>query len=401
MAQNDKQFGNFAKSPFGEKTPYFHLTERSLPPVSPSRMPDYRSDPRAVRLIEAIAADIDLSGHNFSGINLKNANVSGGIFKNADFTGAVFYNTVARDCDFSGADFSKSILQNTDFSYSKFDSCRHKTVYARHLRFKNAGISDGFLNQIKAVEELIRKIEAGQIDIRLLTPGDIALFDPRRLDLSSAGDGAYDFYALPIEALNLAGLQWDADMLMGADEITPVFLSAAGFEPAELKGYIQNALRDFADKLRAYEKKQLKRVAGLMPTGDLQRPVSKMDIDEEEVPMQSEKARKRSIKQIIEEETDPVVQVQRLRKDYQIGPFHVPEPTPFLKLFDTFAEPIYEQNETDASILTDIREGLEKKAPTPVRITSQPFEDEVEMGTEFEEVMDISDVPESVDKKKK
>ena len=73
--------------------------------ILPSQRKDYRSDERAVRLVEAIKAGKDMSHLDLSGLNLKGADLSGARFVGCNFKGTVFYKTNAQMCDFADCCF--------------------------------------------------------------------------------------------------------------------------------------------------------------------------------------------------------------------------------------------------------------------------------------------------------
>ncbi|MGN1062871.1 MAG: pentapeptide repeat-containing protein, partial [Alphaproteobacteria bacterium] len=123
-----------------EDMAYFSLGIDKEEFILPSARPDYTSDPKAVALVEAIKAGKDLSGANFSGVNLIGADLSGAKLKGANFSGAVFYKTTAKNCDFSGADFSGAYLEDVDAESADFSGARFHHVFARHLKLDKAKI---------------------------------------------------------------------------------------------------------------------------------------------------------------------------------------------------------------------------------------------------------------------
>lgn len=193
---------------------YFSLGIDMADFILPSNRTDYRSDSRAVALVQAIKAGKDLSGQDFSGVNLKGADISGGKFEGANFSGACFYKTTAKNCNFTDSDFTEAYLENTDFENANFTGANLKQVYARYLNLDGTQMDEAQRRKLDALEFLINQIESGKIDIRCLSKSDLLGLDLRRLDLSKVDLNGIDLSAFDLEGVNLRGAHIDPKQLM-------------------------------------------------------------------------------------------------------------------------------------------------------------------------------------------
>ena len=204
---------------------YFSLGLSAEDYVLPSERADYRSDARAVRLIQDIRAGKDLSGQDFSGINLKNADISGGRFAGSSFKGAILYKTTACACDFQGCDFTEAYLEQTDLSHSDLTGADFAQTYLRNLTTDGAETDADFDNRLAVLAVLIAGIESGKIDIHCLTRPELMCLDLRRLDMSHVDISGMDLSMFNLEGVNLRGVyinplqklsmnQWQKDLAL-------------------------------------------------------------------------------------------------------------------------------------------------------------------------------------------
>lgn len=258
---------------------YFSLGIDTQEFVLPSSRDDYRSDKRAVELVQAVKAGLKIEGRDFSGINLKGADISGACLKGANFTGAIFYKTTAKDCDFEGADFTEAYMEGVDFEGSDFTGANWNKIYARKLNLKNTAIDEKTLKKLTALEFLIQQIEAGNIDIRFLSKSDLLHLDLRRLDLTKVDLKGIDLSAFDLEGVNLRGVYVDPNRLLSLEGLLHYYREV---EKMDIKA-IKTATLKFAQakkkELQEYAKKELENADKNVytPKNELYRPPLKDD----------------------------------------------------------------------------------------------------------------------------
>lgn len=231
---------------------YFSLGLGTAEYILPTERDDYRSDARAVELVADIQAGKNLSGRDFSGINLKNADLSGGCFSGCNFSGAVFYKTNASGADFSEANFTEAYLEGVDFSKANLTHACFKRVYARALILDEAQIDDAECRRFEALELLIEKIESGEIDIRFLSKADLLGLDLRRLDLTHVDLEGVDLSSFVLEGVNLRGVYIDPKQLMSLDGLMHYYAEVRAMNAKRLQMETLRVMKENADKNQAY-----------------------------------------------------------------------------------------------------------------------------------------------------
>ena len=239
-----------------EEWSYFSLGIDKSEFILPSELADYKSDPRAVALVEAIKAGEDLSGRDFSGVNLKGADISGAKLQGANLSGAIFYKTTANKCDFQGANFDGAYLEYFDGSSSNFTGASFKHVFVRNTNFKKAKIDEKELAKFSAIEQLIRLIESGQLDIRCLTKQDLMHLDLRRIDLSKVDLEGVDLSALVLEGVNLCGTYIDPKQLMSLEGLQHYHRLVQKMNETKLKMETLKVIQAKSKELDAYAKRE-------------------------------------------------------------------------------------------------------------------------------------------------
>lgn len=235
---------------------YFSLGIGMPDRVLPSEMSDYKSDERAVRLVADVHAGKDLSGQDFSGINLKNADISGGRFQGCSFRGAIFYQTKAQGADFTGSDFEGAYFEKTDLSKAHLKGAKFCHTYLRDLDLKDAEVDDETLRRIDAMAWLIRKVENGEIDISMLTAPELQCLDLRRLDLSRLDWQSMDFSMFDMEGVCLPGVHIDPKQLLGLETLKDFIDFANWKEEQELKQEQLKILKNKQQELMVYATKE-------------------------------------------------------------------------------------------------------------------------------------------------
>lgn len=247
--------------------------------VLPSERKDYKSDARAVALVQAIKAGQDLSGKDFSGVNLKGADISGGNFEGANFAGAIFYKTTAKNCSFVGADFTEAYLENTDFENADFTDANLRQVYARHLNLNGVQMDESVRSKLDALDFLIAQIESGKIDIRCLSKSDLLGFDLRRLDLSKVDLTGIDLSAFDLEGVNLRGAHIDPKQLMSLQGLQHYHQFVQKMDEKKIQLEALKFAKTHQEQMVGYAKKQLQDMDKTVytPAQQLTRPPFKDD----------------------------------------------------------------------------------------------------------------------------
>ena len=244
---------------------YFSLGMDSEDYILPSERDDYKSDARAVQLVADIKAGKDLSGQDFSGINLKGADISGGHFAGSSFKGAIFYKTDAHGSDFSDCDFTEAYFEDSDLSDSVLTGAQFQKTYLRKLKTDNAQMDADLEKRLTAMEFLIKKIESGEIDIHCLTRSELMCLDLRRLDMNKVDVSDIDLSMFNLEGVNLRGVyinplqklsmnQWQKDLMavekLSEKKLKEETLKLAKNKRLELESYAsqQTEIRDVKSK---------------------------------------------------------------------------------------------------------------------------------------------------------
>lgn len=258
---------------------YFSLGIDMADFVLPSDRMDYRSDSRAVALVQAIKAGKDLSGQDFSGVNLKGADISGGKFEGANFSGACFYKTTAKNCNFADSDFTEAYLENTDFENANFTGANLKQVYARRLNLDGTQMDEAQRHKLDALEFLINQIESGKIDIRCLSKSDLLGLDLRRLDLSKVDLNGIDLSAFDLEGVNLRGAHIDPKQLMSLAGLQHYHKFVATMSEKKIQLETLKFAKENQAAMTQYAKKQLQDIDKNVytPKAQLIRPQLKDD----------------------------------------------------------------------------------------------------------------------------
>lgn len=258
---------------------YFSLGIDTQEFILPSVRDDYRSDKRAVELVQAVKAGIDLQGRDFSGINLKGADISGACLKGANLSGAVFYKTTAKNCDFEGADFTEAYLEEVDFEGSDFTGADWSRIYARKLNLKNTAIDEKELKKLTALKFLINQIEAGNIDIRFLSKADLLHLDLRRLDLTKVDLKGIDLSAFVLEGVNLRGVYIDPNRLLSLEGLLHYYREVEKMDAKAIKTATLKFAQAKKKELQEYAKKEQENADKNIytPKNELYRPPLKDD----------------------------------------------------------------------------------------------------------------------------
>lgn len=185
--------------------------------ILPSQRNDYHSDERAVHIVEAVKAGKRLSNMDFSGVNFKGADLSGGYFEGCSFKGAVFYKTNAQTCDFTNCCFDEAYFEDTDLMGCDLTGATFKRAFWKNNNTQKAFLDEDVEKYLTSLEKIIRLIEAGKLDIRMLSKSDLLCLDIRRLDFSNIDLSELDLSVFALDGINLCGTYIDPKQLMSLE----------------------------------------------------------------------------------------------------------------------------------------------------------------------------------------
>lgn len=185
--------------------------------ILPSQRNDYHSDERAVHIVEAVKAGKRLSNMDFSGVNFKGADLSGGYFEGCSFKGAVFYKTNAQTCDFTNCCFDEAYFEDTDLMGCDLTGATFKRAFWKNNNTQKAFLDEDVEKYLTSLEKIVRLIEAGKLDIRMLSKSDLLCLDIRRLDFSNIDLSELDLSVFALDGINLCGTYIDPKQLMSLE----------------------------------------------------------------------------------------------------------------------------------------------------------------------------------------
>ncbi|MBR4932142.1 MAG: pentapeptide repeat-containing protein, partial [Alphaproteobacteria bacterium] len=185
--------------------------------ILPSQRNDYHSDERAVHIVKAVKAGKRLSNMDFSGVNFKGADLSGGYFEGCSFKGAVFYKTNAQTCDFTNCCFDEAYFEDTDLMGCDLTGATFKRAFWKNNNTQKAFLDEDAEKYLTSLEKIIRLIEAGKLDIRMLSKSDLLCLDIRRLDFSNIDLSELDLSVFALDGINLCGTYIDPKQLMSLE----------------------------------------------------------------------------------------------------------------------------------------------------------------------------------------
>ncbi len=244
--------------------------------VLPSERNDYRSDERAVRLIEAVRSGKALSGCDFSGLNLKGADLSGGLFDGCNFKGAVFYKTKAQNADFSNCCFDEAYFEDADLSGCDFTGATFKRTFFKHNKTEKAFFDEEAEKYLTELEKIIRLIESGEIDIRTLSKEDLICLDVRRLDFSKVDLTDIDLSVFALDGINLCGTYIDPKQLMSLSGWNSYCLDVRKTKEKTRERLCRKIMLDREEALEKYRQEQVKNKKKKgAPTKNSRRPLKK------------------------------------------------------------------------------------------------------------------------------
>jgi len=225
----------------------------------PKDAPDYTSDMRAVKALEALRSGQKLEDKNFSGYNFKGADLSG-----LDLSGADFSKT-----NLTGVDFSKSDLKKVDFSYAymegtNFSEADLTEAVFKGVFFKNCCLDGAIIDEktktyLGSLEWLIEQIEKGLLDIGFLTPEDLLFVDLRLIDFSRVDISGMDLSGFDLTGVNLSGVYVDKKHLAGMEFMEKMKERREQLEKKTLKEQVVLSERlayERKEKIEAYAREE-------------------------------------------------------------------------------------------------------------------------------------------------
>lgn len=225
--------------------------------ILPSQRKDYRSDERAVRLVEAIKAGKDMSHLDLSGLNLKGADLSGARFVGCNFKGTVFYKTNAQMCDFADCCFDDAYFEDTDLTGCDFAGATFKRAFFKNNQTEKAIFDEEAEKYLITLEEIIRLIESGKLDIRTLSKDDLLCLDVRRLDFSNIDISDLDLSVFALDGINLCGTNIDPKQLMSLEGWNSYCLDVRKMKEKSRERLCRKMMLENDEKLKAFQKSQI------------------------------------------------------------------------------------------------------------------------------------------------
>ncbi len=271
--------------------------------ILPSQRKDYRSDARALQLLEDIRNGKKISNSDFSGVNLKGADISGGLFQDCNFSGAVFYKTKAQTCDFTNCCFDEAYMEGSDFMGCDFTGASFKRVFSKNNNWEKAFLDEEDAKFLSALEQIIQLIERGKIDIHCLSKNDLLGLDIRRLDFSKVDLEGLDLSVFALDGINLCGTYIDPKQLMSLEGWNSYCLDLRRTKEITRARLERKIILDKEDDLRQYVDNQ-KMTTEPIKTKTVKRPIKKRQETEEQRAWGIEKARQEFVKKHVRENTD-------------------------------------------------------------------------------------------------
>ena len=249
----------------------------------PSQSNSWKTDERAVALIEALNAGEDLRDTDWTGVNLKGADLSGkdlyGIrLAKAILTGVNFHGT-----NLECADLSYAYMEDTDLSEACLKDVNFKGVSFRNCRLDDADIDEKSLAYLHSIEFFIEQIESGKIDLKEIPQDQLNYLDLRMIDLTKVNIQDVDLSALVLDGVNLSGVRVDKRHLLNMALMAKIenrTLIAEKKSKQALDAMLQKISFERKEKLLRYsmeEKKKKQEVAAYSNT--LKRPKLKGKVD--------------------------------------------------------------------------------------------------------------------------
>ena len=226
--------------------------------ILPSERNSYRSDERALQLLDDIKNGKDVSNKNYEGINLKGADISGANFNGCNFSKACFYQTKAIGCDFQGATFDDAYIEECDFSKACLKELSFKRLFTRNNLFIDSEIEDAFDDYMNNFEKFLSLIERGKIDIKTLSKSDLLCVDIRRLDLTKVDLSGIDLSYFALDGINLSGTYIDPKQLLSLKGLQKYYFDLSKTKEKKRKQMEESILKENEEKLLDFAKKQLK-----------------------------------------------------------------------------------------------------------------------------------------------
>lgn len=224
--------------------------------VLPSERNTYLSDSKARALVEAVRLGKDITGQDFSNINLKGADISGGRFKDCNFSGAIFYETKAQSCDFQGVDFTDAYIEKSSFENSDFTHATIKRVFLRDNDFEKADLDEEAETYLSSFDKILSLIEQGKVDIRVLSKSDLLCVDIRRLDFSHIDTMGIDLSAFALDGINLSGTYIDPKQLLSLQGLQKYYLDIKKLRAKKRKLLEQEILEERETALNMFSLKE-------------------------------------------------------------------------------------------------------------------------------------------------
>lgn len=303
MTKNERPAKKINPTPLKETDkfaflPYVHIDS----PLRPFEVEDYTHDATAVEIVDTLRQgkkwkDMDFTGINFKGADLSGLDLSEANFSKTNLSGVNFSGCNLQQVDFSYAYFEQTVLSDADLRGACLDG-----IFYRDCDTDGARLDKKQKTYIHSLEWLISQIEAGKIDLSMLSQEDLNMLDLRLIDLSRVAVPDVDLSAFDLTGVNLSGTYISKLTLFSHESMFKLQEKTQNLAQTSQKMQILLAKKlemERKDAFKAFAKKEVKRKENLIAqTKQTQRPAMKKEAIEPKKPVK---------KATQDTETNPIV----------------------------------------------------------------------------------------------
>ncbi len=193
-------------------------------------------------------------------------------------------------------------MEESDFMGCDFTNASFRKVFSKKNNWEKAFLDDDDLKYLTTLEQIIRLIEQGKIDIRSLSKDDLLGLDIRRLDFSKVDLEDLDLSMFALDGINLCGTYIDPKQLMSLEGWNSYCLDVRKTKDMTRERLARKIMIDKEEDLRQYVNNQ-KKTTEPVKTKNLKRPQIKKKETENERAWGIEKARKEFVQNHLRNKT--------------------------------------------------------------------------------------------------
>ena len=255
--------------------PYVHIDS----PLRPFDVEDYTHDSRAVEIVETLRKGKKWKDMDFTGINFKGADLSGLDLSEANFSKTNLSEVNFSDCNLQKVDFSYAYFEQTVLTDADLRDACLEGIFYRDCDIEGAQLDDKQKSYIHSLEWLIEQIEAGKIDLSMLSQDDLCMLDLRLIDFSRVSLKDVDLSAFDLSGINLSGTYISKLTLFADKSMLKLQEKTQHLAKVNQKMQILLAKKlemERKDAFNAFAKKEVKRKENkIAQTKQTQRPAAK------------------------------------------------------------------------------------------------------------------------------